>query len=107
MAPKDSSSGSQTPSDADEDSVSSHVKMVVKPPQREGNHAALKEEAWTRHLPTFRRLYVDEGYTLKQVMDIMETKYKFKASYEELKNRLPASRDQRIYTNGSSQAKDV
>lgn len=89
MAPKGSSSESQTPSDPDEDSVSSSVKMAVKAPQREGSHAALKEEAWAKHLPTFRRLYVDEGYTLKQVMDFMETKHNFKASYDELKDKSP------------------
>lgn len=92
MALTGSSSESQIPSDTDDDSTSFNVKMVVKAPQKEGNHAVLKDEAWNKHLSLFRRLYVDEGKTLKQVMDIMETKHNFKASYDKLKDNSPCVR---------------
>lgn len=90
MALTSSSSESHIPSDTDDDSASYNVKMIVKAPRKEGSHAVLKDEAWNKHLPLFRRLYVDEGKTLKQVMDIMETKHNFKASYDKLKDKSPA-----------------
>lgn len=61
------------------------VNMALKMSPNEGSRAAaaVQDEAWTKHLPTFRRLYVDEGKTLKQVMDFMETEHNFKASYDD------------------------
>lgn len=90
MALTGSSSDSQIPSGTDDDIAFLNVKMVVKPPQKDGSHAMLKDEAWNKHLPLFRRLYVDEGKTLKQVMDIMESKHNFKASYDILKDKSSA-----------------
>ncbi|KAJ4394197.1 hypothetical protein N0V93_003414 [Gnomoniopsis smithogilvyi] len=57
--------------------------MVEEQPSKKGSRAAANDEAWTKHLPTIRRLYVDEAKTLKQLMDFMETEHNFKASYDD------------------------
>lgn len=38
------------------------------------------DSAWETHKPTIRRLYIDEGRSLKEVMEIMKTRYGFEAS---------------------------
>lgn len=35
---------------------------------------------WSRHMPTIKRLYIDEDNTLKEVMEIMERDHNFVAS---------------------------
>lgn len=44
--------------------------------QRRGKSDAL----WEAHKATIRRLYIDEGRSLKEVVEIMKTKYGFEAS---------------------------
>lgn len=81
MAPTAFSPGS-TPT-SEEKRPPSDVSIVVELPSKEGRRAAANDEEWTKHLPTIRRLYVDEGKTLKQVMVFMETEHDFKASYDD------------------------
>lgn len=59
--------------------------MAAKLPLKEGSRATANDEAWTKYLPIIQRLYVEEGKTLKQVMDFMETEHNFKASYDDSK----------------------
>lgn len=84
MASTRSSTGSQTPSTG-ASPPSDVMNIAVEAPRIEGSRVAAKDEAWNEHLPTFRRLYVDEGKTLKEVMDFMETEHNFKASYDDSK----------------------
>lgn len=44
--------------------------------QRRGKSDAL----WEAHKATIRRLYIDEGRSLKEVVEIMKVKYGFEAS---------------------------
>lgn len=44
--------------------------------QRRGKSDSL----WEAHKATIRRLYIDEGRSLKEVVEIMKTKYGFEAS---------------------------
>jgi hypothetical protein len=47
-----------------------------------------KSEAWDTHRATIKRLYLDEGKTLPQVMVVMLTDHNFKASVKMYKRRL-------------------
>lgn len=44
--------------------------------QRRGKSDAL----WEAHKATIRKLYIDEGRSLKEVVEIMKTKHGFEAS---------------------------
>lgn len=48
--------------------------------------AAAKSQLWAKHMPTIKRLYVDEAKTLEEVMDVMETVHNFQASYDASSN---------------------
>ncbi|KAK7703466.1 hypothetical protein SLS64_009136 [Diaporthe eres] len=52
--------------------------------QRRGKSDAL----WEAHKATIRRLYIDEGRSLKEVVEIMKTKHGFEASLKPYKARL-------------------
>lgn len=56
------------------------VPMVASPqnpaPQRRGK----SDDLWEPHKATIKALYIDEGRSLKEVMEIMKSKYGFEAS---------------------------
>lgn len=86
MASTSPSTGSETLSKgavSENSGPSSGEDITVKAPSKDSSRAALKDEAWAKYLPTLRRLYVDEGKTLKQVMVFMETEHNFKTSYDD------------------------
>jgi hypothetical protein len=41
----------------------------------------LSDAEWEKAKPLFARLYIGEGRTLPQVMELMETRHQFKARY--------------------------
>lgn len=90
-----SSTGSQSASDGM--GPLSDVDTAMDAPPKPGTRAVARDEAWAKHLPTLRRLYVDEGKTLKQVMDFMETVHNFKASYDDSNTSTHATRFFRVY----------
>lgn len=41
-----------------------------------------QDRRWEKYKSTIIQLYMHEGYTLHKVMEIMESRYNFKARYE-------------------------
>lgn len=72
-------------------SSSEGMSPPTKVPPKAGGGTArgtAKDQLWTEYKETIRRLYMDEGKTLKEIIDVMEMQHNFKASYVPLQYPL-------------------
>lgn len=70
----------RTPVPAQSSPATRDVKGEVAPLKR-GDWPPTKFSYWEDYKPIMRRLYIDEKRTLREVMEIMENEFDFKARY--------------------------
>ncbi|KAF3769115.1 hypothetical protein M406DRAFT_327520 [Cryphonectria parasitica EP155] len=72
----------------DEDTPPPVTALTIRPCSAADKAAAIRERVWAQHMPRIRQLYVDEGRTLKELIEIMKTEHDFVASAKMYKQRL-------------------
>lgn len=97
MAPNASATASSeaSPPPSDAPGTSFHTTKALPIAGGSVLQSGIKDQTWIDHMPTIKRLYVDEGKTLKEVMDFMELEHNFTASYDKSKITRTMCMDER------------
>lgn len=67
--------------------MSDHVETSLSTPSHAKN-LSTASDAWTVHIDRIRRLYIEDGHVLDDVMRIMEREHNFYATYDRVEPHL-------------------